>query len=261
MSAEPGIPAATYISAAIAPDSIDHFVVLMTSSELRPVAAPAIAMACVIENIPRQAHEPQIAQLKLHWWLEEIEMIAGDKPRHPLSIELTDRLKTRSWLEPLHALVSGVLRDAGRPVFRSLHELLPFCHQAAERQALIAAVLPECDAQALSRARRLGVGVCLTETIHDWRSRVGRLPEAGLDGQGAAATATQLADIADQHFDVCEPMPVGQRRAQRSVLLQARLYHRLLNRLRASDYDADRAAMRPITLMWHAWNEARNLNK
>ncbi len=261
MPAEPGIPAATYISAAIVPNSIDHFVVLMTASELRPVVAASIALARVIENIPQQANEPQIMQLKLNWWLEEIEMTERDKPRHPLSMELADRLTDRTWLDPLHALVSGVLIDASRPVFQSLPDLLPFCHHASERQALIAAVLPQCDELALTHARHQGVGICLTETIRDWRSNVGRLPENGFDGESISATAAQLATIADQHFAAAGPMPAEQHRRQRSVLLQARLYQRLLNRLRDNEFDAHKAAMRPLPLLWHAWCEARNLSK
>lgn len=261
MQAEPGIPAATYISAAIPPDSINHFVVLMTPVDLRSTVAACIALAAVIENIPRQANEPGIAQLKLNWWLEEIEMIARDKPRHPLSIELADRLSDKTWLDPLHELTSGVFADATRPVFQSLSDLLPFCHGAAERQALIAAVSPRCDEAALAQARHHGVGICLTETIRDWRSGTGRLPEDGFDGQGVSATAAQVAEIAEQHFAAVEPMPVDQRRAQRSVLLQARLYRRFLNRLCDHDYDAGKATMRPFALLWHAWREARNLSK
>lgn len=259
MPAEPARPAATYISAAIENDSIDHFVVLMSPAEHRPKVETSIALTRVIENIPQRGNEPQIRQLKLNWWLEEIEMVAQGKPRHPLSIELSQSVDHQDWLQPLHGFVSHTLTDHARPMLVTLAGFLTYTHHAAERQVLIASVLPQCDELALAHARNNGVGICISESLSNQTGS--RIPENGFEDQPAGTTVDKLATIAQEHFNASEPLPTSQRRAQMPVLLRARLHQQLLHRLQRNDFDPRRAATRPLLLLWQAWREARNLLK
>ena len=251
MPAESPIPAASFISAAIAPNSIDHFVLMMTSRRLRPLVATSMTLGKVIGNVVAQGQESEIQKLKLNWWLEEIQMTSNGEPRHPLSIELSNALEHKRWLNPLRTLVLGTLDDVGQAPFESLVACLAFCHHTAERQALVASVLPECEEVALGNARKMGVGICLTEVIFDQ-------PDTRRCSSDSIATE-DLAAIARDHFADVETVPAEQRHAQLSVYLQSRLYQRLLERLQIHGYHRERATKAPFALLWQAWREARRL--
>lgn len=256
MPAESRAPVTSYIAAAVPPGSIDHVALLMTADALRPAAAAAIALGRLIATIPVQGKESEIRQIKLAWWLEEIERTGGGEPRHPLTADLAGRIAHRDWLTPLRLLVEAAMQHTTQPPVATLQQLLPYCHQAAERQSLIASVLPECDELALHNARKIGVGVCLTETIRDAGGRDARVAP---DGFADGTSAVQLARLAQDHFDDIEPAPATQRQAQRSIYLQRHLYRHQLDRLRAKDYDAARSKLHPVFLLWHAWRGARKL--
>jgi len=249
-------PATTYISAAIPPGCIDHYVLLMTPADLRGMTQFVLALGRVVSNISQQNTEAPIRQLKLNWFLEEVEMVSKNQPRHPLTIELASAVPHCDWLEPLQTLIRGALIDTTMPTIDRLELLLPFCHRAAQRQALMASVLPGCDEPALDRARQLGVGICLTEVIRDLNNKGSRVTKSAFADD---TTAETLARLARQHFESGANSRVESRRAQGSVLLQARLYRRFLLRLENYDFDSQRAAMRPPSLLWHAWREARKL--
>ncbi|MDH3647863.1 MAG: squalene/phytoene synthase family protein [Gammaproteobacteria bacterium] len=259
MPAESAIPAASYVSAAIPPNSIDHFVLMMTAHDQRPVVAASLTLGKVIGNITAQVGEPEIQQLKLNWWLEEIQMIEGDRPRHPLTVDLSNTVTHKQWLAPLHALVIGTLGDVGQPPLRTLADCLNFCHNTAERQALVATVLPQCDELALTNARAMGVGISLTEAIRDLPNPDSRIPVKGLSTETGFAGAAELAEIAKKHFGAVESGPREQIHAQLSVYLQSRLYERLLARLQTHDYNPDKTSMHAIASLWQAWREARRL--
>ncbi|MBT8137916.1 MAG: squalene/phytoene synthase family protein [Gammaproteobacteria bacterium] len=242
MPAEPATPAATYISAAIPPGSIDYYVALMTPARLRELTRTGIALAKVIRNVAMQPGEPQIRQLKLHWFAQEVEMVIAGTPRHPLTAELLRLCPHERWPESMRELVQAMMTEAAQPPATALQELLPAAHRAATQQALLAAVMPTSGKTSIDAAGSLGTGIALARFVRD-------------HGAGPP-DVRDLPRLAHEHFSAAD---LSLRHEAMPVYLQGALYRRQLRRLEAAGYNADKAALSPLALLWHSWREARKL--
>lgn len=257
MTAAADAPVASYVAAAAPPGSIDHFTLLFAPAATRDTLATALALGKVVLNIGAQTTEAEILRLKLAWWHDEIQVVRDGNARHPLTKDLAARVASPAWLEPLERLVAHTNSQVGRPLLDSLEAVLRHGHGMAERQALLAVVAGATHDDDLANARGAGVGIALTELL---MAPAGRLPGdvAASDAETVAFTAEQLASIARDHFDAMEP-GTDDTHEPALVWLQARLHRDALERLVHASFDARRAQIGPLRLLWRAWREARRL--
>lgn len=250
-------PVASYIEAAAPPGSIDYYVLLFADPQLRGALASALALGKVILNITAQAAEPDILRLKLAWWHDEIAATRRAAARHPLTADLSVRAPTLTWLAAAERLVGSVAATIASGPPDTLAAVLRRAHGMAERQALLSALGEHEDDQVLACARAAGVGIGLTEVLRDRR-----LPPAAFRSRHEDATldfsAADLARVADDHFEAMGPV-TGPRPGIETLRLQAAMHRALLARLQHSDFNASRAEVHPLRLLWQAWREARRL--
>ncbi len=241
-------PLDAYVAAAAAPGTIDYFVLLFSDAAHRAALSAGLALGKVIMNIARQDTEADIRYLKLQWWREEAGRTRNRQARHPLTAALADQSARPDWVSALQRLIDGAHNDVGVASFDSLARLLPHCHYAAERQALLVSLFDDCDDTALASARAAGVGICLSEMLCNGDNR---LPGDGFD-DGTQDTTAQLTAIAEDHFAAMRP---GTGPGQVTVGLQAGLYRQALHRVR------DGSTMHPFGTLWRAWRQARKLRR
>ena len=253
MSSDIDAAVSTYVEAASPPGSIDYYLLLFSPHSLRDRLSAALALGKVITNIAVQQTEYEIRQLKLHWWLEEIERTGRGQPRHPLTCELTQQGPAQQWLPQLRTVVDASLQDLDQSRLETLKAVLPFCHRQATKQSLLAAVHPECTDNDLSNARACGVGRELTLLLARQEPRFD-----GASFELAPAEAyVQLASVATQHFEAMERTDAS----HETIWLQASLYRLWLQRLCKSNFDTDQANVGPLRLLWQAWRQARKLRR
>lgn len=243
-------PVDDYVAAAVVPGQVDYYALLFAAGDQRERLSQGIALGKVILNIPRQQTESQIRQLKLHWWLEEIQRCEKGEPRHPLTRELSPATATTEWLRPLQRLVRGALDDVEQQPLTSLQLLLPYAHHVGERQALLATLHPSHNDDDLASARAAGVGIALTDLL---AGDDPRLDPTIFDVTGAELTRAQVAEVAMTHFDAMAGEP-----AQPIIAMQASLHQQKLQRLAANHF-ADDGSVHPLRLLWQAWRQGRKL--
>ena len=257
MTAATDAPVASYVAAAAPPGSLDHFALMFAPAATRDALATALALGKVVHNIGTQTTEAEILRLKLAWWHDEIRVARDGDARHPLTKDLAARVASPAWLEPLGRLVAHINSQVGHPLLDSLEAVLRHGHGLAERQALLAVVAGAAHDDDLANARAAGVGIALTELL---MAPAGRSPGdiVDSDAEPIAFTAEQLATIARDHFDAMEPA-TDDMNEPAIVWLQARLHRDALERLVRARFDARRAQIAPLRLLWRAWREARRL--
>ncbi|MGH8372376.1 MAG: squalene/phytoene synthase family protein [Gammaproteobacteria bacterium] len=123
--------------------------------------ARLIALATLyteIREIPQECRDPGVAETKLRWWEEEIELMLDGKPRHPTSqmfwanhgkLNLTNRL----FLD----IIDSARQDLSPPSFPAFENVMHYCRQRGGAFTALAVGL--CNAESLvtlSAARNIG---------------------------------------------------------------------------------------------------------
>lgn len=179
-------------------DALDHVVALVRERDLdrylATLYAPPTARAGLfalhaldleLAEVARSTTEPMLGQIRLAWWREQLQALdGGARPAQPTLAALAD-----------HLLPSGIAGASLEPLEDAWLALLDDdieAHAAARGRLFGAAVellLPGCDAPAVERARRIGVGWAIVDVA---RNGVG----VGDDALARAGEMLSVAEIA-----------------------------------------------------------------
>jgi phytoene synthase len=159
---------------------------LFSPSQQRQAATALYAFWQEIREIKDECSDPEVAQIKLAWWREELhEMFAG-RARHPVAQALAPVISHYGLPQSeFSALFTGVARHIGEdsyPDYGTLQE-----HGARTRgivQVLAARIAGHSDPELLARVARLGSTLELINMLQNLRAdaRRGRvyLPQTDL---------------------------------------------------------------------------------
>jgi phytoene synthase len=264
-----------YAAKAVSPLSDGWYARLFAPRERRTILTAIFACAAEIEGSARDAREPAVARLKLAWWQEEIAMLAGGAPRHPVTLAIAEAHASVATAQELWlALVAAAERsvdpaphpsaaawhahclDAG-----ALHELLAvaFDAGAAERAharplgAAVAAARSVCSARREAARGRVELpldllvqaDLCLEDLADEW-------PQPALD-----LLARTSADVRARLEGMLAAIPAATRPRLQPCLIMAALQDARLAAFVASGYATDGDSMRPPARLWTAWRAAR----
>lgn len=137
-----------------------RYAVQFSPARYRPRLVALCRLYDEIREIPQECRDPGVAETKLRWWEEEIELMLDGKARHPSSrtfwahherLNLTNKL----FLD----IIDSARQDLHSPSFPAFDNVRRYCKQRGGAFTALAAGLCGADSLiALSAARNLGYG-------------------------------------------------------------------------------------------------------
>ncbi|MGH9661453.1 MAG: phytoene/squalene synthase family protein, partial [Bryobacteraceae bacterium] len=153
-------------------------------------------------------------------------------------------------------LIEGVASDLDPPQYRAFDDLYRYCYRVASTVGLICVhIFGSQSPEALGYAEKLGVAFQLTNILRDLAedSALGRLylPVEDLERFGVSAGDVQAgrlerirellrfeADRAEAYYQEAAPLlSLVERRSRASLWVMTAIYHGILERMRASNFD------------------------
>ena len=232
-----------------------------------------------VDDVVDQVREPDVARVKLDWWRGEVAALFDGTPQHPVTRALADvrahaRLDKR-WFDEI---LDGMQMDLDHEGYERFDDLLLYCWRAAGVVGLLSAsVFGYDDPDTEQYAQHLGTAFQLTNIIRDVGedARRGRVYLAredlrrhgvGADDLTAASTGPALAAVLAEYGERARgyyarafaALPAGDRSRQRSGVMMATIYARLLERLAGDGYRVleRRVTLNPLHKLWLAWRTA-----
>ena len=246
----------------------------------REAATPLYALWRELREINDECRDPEVARVKLAWWLEEIQRMYQGQPRHPIAAALAPvaarhRLPAQSFLE----LIQALAQHAGEPGYRTYESLR--AHGIATRgrlEALAAKLAEGADDETAEWASGLGAALELAELLADAGADAARgrvhLPQEDLMRFGVAPeelhagrtaepvrrlVAFEAERLAEELRHDLAIVPAVQRGRLLTPLVAAGIARVNLDHLRRRPERALRQRPQPAPLrqLWIAWRMAR----
>ncbi len=231
-------------------------------------------------EVPREARDPGVADVKLRWWEEEFAMLYAGKARHPLTQALAPHLPALKGRQATFLdLITGTRMDIDGAGFDSFEDVKRYCYRHSGALAELSALLAGAGSEeALLSARMLGNATCIadiaTRGVAD--ALQGRLFFAAEDlrlhgvdkhihnGTQADDSVQELVrDYGDRaqamRAAATQSAPKGERRALtvwhvRSTLALKRAHKQ---EHLGSRHAAEPVELQPLSALFTAWNAAR----
>lgn len=232
-----------------------------------------------VDDVVDQLREPDVARMKLGWWRGEIARLFDGTPQHPVTRALAE-VRAYAPLEKrwFDEIIDGMAMDLDHDGFETFDDLLLYCWRAAGVVGLLsAAIFGYDDPDTEEYAQHLGTAFQLTNIIRDvaedaQRGRVYLAREdlrrhgVEVDDLTAAKTSPALAAALteygararDYYNRAFAALPARDRYRQRSGIMMATIYSRLLARIERRGYHVleKRVALNPLHKLWLAWRTA-----
>ncbi len=229
-----------------------------------------------VDDVVDLGRELSVSRAKLDWWRAEIARLFEGTPQHPVTRALIDvrgyaRLEKR-WFDEI---IDGMAMDLDHDGFETFDDLLLYCWRAAGVVGLLSAsIFGYDDPDTEEYAQHLGTAFQLTNIIRDVaedakRGRVYLAREdlrrhgveaddltASTTSPALAAVLTEYGARARDYYDrAFAALPANDRYRQRSGVMMATIYSRLLARIERRGYRVleKRVTLNPLHKLWLAW--------
>jgi phytoene synthase len=265
---------------AAASGSSFYYSFLFLSPEKRQAITALYAFCREVDDCVDNCSDPNIARQKLSWWRSEVQRAFHDKPQHPVGIALQTSLERFNLAEEhFHAIIDGMLMDTEQHHYATFEDLSLYCYRAAGVVGLLAAeIFGYRNKQTLDYARELGTAFQLTNIIRDVREDAQRdriyLPEEDLQQFSLTRQDIINANRSDNMHEMLNfqiqraqgfydkafaCLPDEDRYAQRSGIIMAAIYRRLLEKIKNKPFTIfqQRTSLSPLQKLWIAWNTNR----
>ncbi|MFP4606651.1 MAG: presqualene diphosphate synthase HpnD [Thiohalospira sp.] len=257
-----------------------YYSFLFLDDDRRRAITALYAFCREVDDVVDECSDPGVARMKLGWWRQEVERLFTGQPQHPVAQALAPWLE-RFDLPQEHFLeiIDGMEMDLDIHDYPDFRTLSLYCYRVASVVGLMAAEIFGYEHRRTRQyASDLGMAFQLTNILRDVREDAERgriyLPaedrehfgvsrEDLLMGRESDAMRELFAFEADRargYYDsALEALPEADRYAQRSGVIMAAIYQRLLARMDADGY---RVMTRRYRLpawhkLWIAWRTAR----
>lgn len=247
-------------------------------------AVQAIYAFCrAIDDVVDETNDPQIAEQKLQWWATEIERLYQGTPQHPITRALLPAQQAYHLPKVcFEEILQGMAMDLRYQGYQTIEDLRVYCHCVAGTVGiLVATVFGYQHHSTLEYAKKLGIALQLINIIRDIGedARRGRIyfPEDDLQNYGIkpaeilklqltnpdrlVALLKKYSEIATSYYQAAlQELPSDDRPAQRSGLIMAAIYFKILEEIQRSDYNVldQKISITPIRKLWTAWRTWRN---
>ena len=253
-----------------------YYAFLFLPPERRKAITALYAFCREVDDIVDDAHETSVARMKLVWWRNQVENLYAGKTEHPVMQALAPHIHTCKLQEDhLYAIIEGMEMDLDCNRYENWSQLRKYCwHAAGVVGELSASIFGHTRPETLQYAQNLGLAFQMTNIIRDVGddARRGRiyLPRDEMMQYGvtdaeilngvytdkfAALMAAQTQRARELYRDAMRALPQEDRRAQRSGLMMASIYHTLLDEIERERWQVldQRIALTPIRKFWLAW--------
>lgn len=255
-----------------------YYSFLFLPPEKRAAIIAIYAFCREVDDIVDECKDPGIAQQKLIWWNSEIEQLYKGNPQHPIAKALLPAV------EKFHLpkvcfdeILQGMAMDLQYQGYKTIEDLRVYCHCVASTVGiLVAAVLGYKNQDTMEYAKKLGIALQIINIIRDIGedARRGRIyiPEEDLLAFGIQpqeilqlnilhpdrfqSLLKKYAQVAQSYYTAAtEELAQEDRAAQRSGLIMAAIYFRILAEIERSDYDVlnQKISITPVRKLWTAW--------
>lgn len=238
-----------------------------------------------IDDCVDEIKDKHVATTKINWWADETLRMFEGKAQHPITKALAVHLKTFPWpKEYFLELIRGMRVDLDGPMFETFDDLEDYCYCVASCVGLLSTyVFGFKNQQTLTYAKHLGKALQLINIIRDLgedlrRSRI-YLPEEelcqyglqrekllsfGYDDKALKPLLSDLAQRARAFYKLAlDTLPLEDRKAQKSGLIMADIYLRLLDVIEEEDFKVlnQKIKLTPARKIWQAIKTSRKEKK
>ncbi|NIR58881.1 MAG: presqualene diphosphate synthase HpnD [Gammaproteobacteria bacterium] len=265
---------------AAASGSSFYYSFLVLPDEQRRAITALYAFCREVDDVVDECSDHGLARTKLAWWREEIDRAFRGAPQHPVARALQPHLEAFDLPEEYFVeVIDGMEMDLDTDRYSTYKELRLYCHRAAGVVGLLSAeIFGYTERSTLKYAHELGIAFQLTNIIRDVRedARRGRvyIPEDELERFGVgrsdllqshtpervrALMRFQAGRARECYAHAFGRLPDADRYRQRSGLIMAEIYLRLLEEMEREDFSVleHKLALTPVRKAWIAWRTER----
>jgi phytoene synthase len=253
-----------------------YYSFLFLPVERRRAITALYAFCREVDDVVDETTDTAVARLKLAWWRTQIASIYNGKPQHPVALALADFVGPFHLArERLEEIVDGMEMDLDRSRYDDFAGLSLYCHRVAGVVGLLSAeIFGYINPNTLDYAHNLGVAFQLTNIIRDVGEDARRdriyLPLEDLARYGLtefdilqgresssfrALMGFEIARARSFYSQAMDKLPSVDRRTQRTGLIMAAIYQRLLDEIEADGCRVltSRVSLTPLRKLWIAW--------
>ncbi len=237
-----------------------------------------------VDDVVDENLDPEVARTALNKWRQEITRLFHGSPEHPVTQALQPLLADFDLPEEhFLEIIDGMEMDLDKVQYENFAQLSLYCYRVASVVGLMAAeIFGYQDRHTLKYAHDLGIAFQLTNILRDVREDASRgrcyLPAGemlqhgvscedinqGCMHAGMKRLLALQAERAQSYYDKAfSELPEQDRRAQRSGLVMAEIYHHLLERIIEQNYPVlrKRVSLPTWQKLWLAWRCVWRENK
>lgn len=269
---------------AAASGSSFYYSFLFLPEERRKAITALYAFCREVDDVVDECTDIGVARTKLGWWREEIQRLYQREPRHPVTQSLVRYVDTFQLAEEyFQEIIDGMEMDLDRLQYENFQELSLYCYRAASVVGLLSIeIFGYNNRETRKYAVDLGMAFQLTNILRDVREDAERgriyipaqeMQEFGVSPElltkGLTTPALRnlfefQAQRARRYYrSALEHLPDSDRHAQRTGIIMAAIYEKLLDEIEADGYKVleHRINLTPLRKFWIAWRTARRERK
>lgn len=267
-------------SRAAAHGSTLHYSLLSIPKLQRQAIHALCAFRAETTEVVWECADTGVARSKLDWWRDELRRVFAGTPQHPVGSALQHAVSSYGLAqESLQEIIDGIEMDLDQFSYPDFRTLSLYCHRVGGVLGpLSAQVLGYEHRSVLKYAHELGMAIELTHLLRDLREHAARgriyVPADEQRQFGVAAgdlhlgvtservrglLKLQVQRIRGYYQQALNYLPEQDRYAQRSGLIIAEIYMRLLDEIEQDDYRIleHRVSLTPMRKLWIAWTVER----
>lgn len=269
---------------AAASGSSFYYSFLFLPDDKRRAITALYAFCREVDDVVDECSDAGVARTKLQWWREEVRRMHAGNPQHPVAKALAPHVAACQLPEAdFQEVISGMEMDLDQTAYETFEHLKVYCYRAASVVGLLSArIFGYTDSKTLDYAHDLGMAFQLTNILRDVREDAARgriyIPLEELDRFGVSIETLlqfkttepirklfefQAQRARGYYRSALQQLPAADRYKQRSGLIMAAIYERLLDEIEADGYRVleQRISLTPLRKLWIAWNTARHEKK
>ena len=227
---------------------------LFTPQRARGTVALLFALECEWQSIVASSIDHGVAHLKLHWWREEVQRLAG-MPRHPLTRAVATSVSDAGDLcDPLADLLTSMelrLAEVAIDDESQLERYLALATGLARAMTIAVSDSP-VDPATLQIGSGIGEAVTGVQIVADWR-------HAPANEHGRAAMLRLAARSRASWEKAIQCMHHPQHEALRGLRVFGQLQMMKLDRMQSDDFCVPSCGdeLPAMQCLWTAWRAAR----
>lgn len=260
---------------------------------LKQKAMRAIYAFCrEVDDIVDESKDPHVAEIKLKWWIDEVNRIYKGNPIHPVGCAIKDLLPIFNFKKHIFLeIIEGMFMDLSHKGYETFSDLKLYCYKVASTVGLLSLnIFGYTNKKTVLYAKYLGVAFQLVNIIRDVgedakRGRIyipkDELKRFKVSEKDLLENKNKFKNdnLANENFKklmdyqaaraqnfykkALSLLSIEDRPNQKCALIMSEIYFELLNKIIKSNYNVlnKRISLNPIKKICLAYKSARKESK